>query len=182
MQSSSWVERIKRARSRSGLIPLRLRRRAVTDSLTTIKTATTFSLSSFHSPPRLSPRINLFRLWKRLPPSPPPNHRSLLLQLLMTNILAMTLPGLNFTSEKTSNIPLHRAYWALLDIPFDGGSLDSSSSSLYDFSGLQRRRLSAFSLDDDPPAQIRISASSLDDPPTLLVRLLSWNPLRRIPR
>ncbi|KIR42946.1 hypothetical protein I313_01153, partial [Cryptococcus deuterogattii Ram5] len=64
-------------------------------------------------------------------PPPPPNHRSLLLQLLMTNILAMTLPGLNFTSEKTSNIPLHRAYWALLDIPFDGGSLDSSSSSLY---------------------------------------------------
>ncbi|KGB75036.2 hypothetical protein CNBG_0874 [Cryptococcus deuterogattii R265] len=80
----------------------------------------------------------------------------------------MTLPGLNFTSEKTSNIPLHRAYWALLDIPFDGGSLDFSSSSLDDFSGLQRRRLSAFSLDDDPPAQRRISASSLDDPPTLL--------------
>lgn len=72
MQSSSWIERIKRARSRSGLIPLRLRRRAVTDSLTTIKTATTFGLSSFHSPPRLSPRINLFRLWKRPPPSPPP--------------------------------------------------------------------------------------------------------------
>lgn len=80
----------------------------------------------------------------------------------------MTLPRLNFTSEKTINIPLHRAYWALLDIPFDGGSLDSSSSSLDDFSGLQRRRLSAFSLDDDPPAQRRISASSLDDPPTLL--------------
>lgn len=72
MQSSSWIERIKRARSRSGLIPLRLRRRAVTDSLTTITTATTtFGLSGFHSPPHLSPRINLFRLWKRLPPSPP---------------------------------------------------------------------------------------------------------------
>lgn len=33
----------------------------------------------------------------------------------------MTLPGLIFTSEKMSNIPVHRAYWTLLDItlPFD---------------------------------------------------------------
>lgn len=48
------------------------------------------------------------------------------------------------------------------------GSLDSSSSSLDDFSGLQRRRLSASSLDDDPPTQRRVSASSLDDLPALL--------------
>lgn len=90
------------------MIPLRRRRRAVTP-LTTITTATiTFSLSSFHSPPRLFPRINLFRLWKVLPL----HHRSLLLQLLIIDILAMTLPGLNFTSEKTSNIPVHCAYWA----------------------------------------------------------------------
>lgn len=33
----------------------------------------------------------------------------------------MTLPGLIFTSEKTSSIPVHRAYRALLGItlPFD---------------------------------------------------------------
>lgn len=48
------------------------------------------------------------------------------------------------------------------------GSLDSSSSSLDDFSGLQRRRLSASSLDDDPPTQRWVSDSSLDDPPALL--------------
>lgn len=146
--------------------PPRRRRRAVTP-LTTITTTTiTFNLSSFHSPPRLFPSINLFRLWKGLPLQ----HWSLLLQLLIINILAMTLPGLIFTSEKMSNIPVHRAYWALLrHYPsLRRGSLDSSSSSLDDFSGLQRRRLSASSLDDDSPTQRRVSDSSLDDLPALL--------------